>query len=123
MLPLFFCLLAGGTTLPQSLTFSYDEIPTMKLILFSKPGCHLCEGLQEKLEQVHSLQFDLEVRDITTRDDWFQAYQYEIPVLYLVASPDPTPVLVPRVSPRASIEQIDRLLQKILLQSSKNKAE
>ncbi|MBD1849388.1 glutaredoxin family protein [Leptolyngbya sp. FACHB-711] len=95
----------------------------MKLILFSKPGCHLCEGLQEKLEQIQSLQFDLEVRDITTRDDWFQAYQYEIPVLYLVASSDPTPVLVPRISPRASIEQIDRLLQKILLQSSKNKAE
>jgi len=95
----------------------------MKLILFSKPGCHLCEGLQEKLEQIHSLQFDLEVRDITTRDEWFQAYQYEIPVLYLVAAPDQPPVLVPRASPRASAEQIERLLQKTLLQSLKNKAE
>lgn len=107
----------------NNVTAKLNFILTMKLILFSKPGCHLCEGLQEKLEQIQSLQFDLEVRDITTRDDWFQAYQYEIPVLYLVASSDPTPVLVPRISPRASIEQIDRLLQKILLQSSKNKAE
>ncbi|WP_088894345.1 glutaredoxin family protein [Leptolyngbya ohadii] len=95
----------------------------MKLILFSKPGCHLCEGLQEKLEQIHSLQFDLEVRDITSRDDWFQAYQYEIPVLYMVKEADQAPILVPRVSPRASVEQIDRLLQKTLLQSSENKAE
>ena len=51
------------------------------LILYSKPGCHLCEGLQEKLEQIQQLNFQLEVRDITQRDDWFQAYQYEVPVL------------------------------------------
>jgi hypothetical protein len=43
----------------------------------------LCEGLHEKLAQIQSLDFDLDVRDITTRDDWFQAYQYEIPVLVL----------------------------------------
>ncbi|MEY2914961.1 MAG: Glutaredoxin-like domain, partial [Cyanobacteriota bacterium] len=24
----------------------------MRLILYSKPGCHLCEGLQEKLAQI-----------------------------------------------------------------------
>jgi cell division septation protein DedD len=55
----------------------------MRLILFSKPGCHLCEGLQEKLEQIDGLDFTLEVLDITTRDDWLQAYQYEVPVLFL----------------------------------------
>ncbi len=37
----------------------------MQLILYSKPGCHLCEGLQEKLEQIQDLNFELEVRDIT----------------------------------------------------------
>ncbi|WP_302885393.1 glutaredoxin family protein [Kovacikia minuta] len=56
----------------------------MRLILYSKPGCHLCEGLQEKLEHIQNLDLELEVRDITTRDDWFQAYQYEIPVLFWV---------------------------------------
>ncbi|MBW4692322.1 MAG: glutaredoxin family protein [Lyngbya sp. HA4199-MV5] len=55
----------------------------MHIIFYSKPGCHLCEGLQEKLIQIQSLDLELEVRDITTRDDWFQAYQYEIPVLVL----------------------------------------
>jgi hypothetical protein len=53
----------------------------MQLILYSKPGCHLCEGLQEKLEQIQGLNFALDVRDITTREDWFLAYQYEVPVL------------------------------------------
>ncbi|MEH2081364.1 MAG: glutaredoxin family protein [Nostoc sp.] len=55
----------------------------MRLILYSKPGCHLCEGLQEKLEQIQNLSFELEIRDITTREDWFAAYEYEVPVLYL----------------------------------------
>ena len=45
----------------------------MKLILYSKPGCHLCEGLQEKLAGVRAVAIELEIRDITTRDDWFQS--------------------------------------------------
>ena len=56
---------------------------SIHLILYSKPGCHLCEGLHEKLAQIQGLDLELEIRDITTRDDWFQAYQYEIPVLVL----------------------------------------
>lgn len=92
----------------------------MHLILYSKPGCHLCEGLQEKLEQiVNSQQFtslQLEVRDITIREDWFQAFQYEVPVLCrlktisagIVEEP------LPRPSPRATVEHLKQMLQKLL---------
>jgi len=104
----------------------------MRLILYSKPGCHLCEGLQEKLEQLPNLPVELEIRDITTRDDWFRAYQYEIPVLFWVqeneasligeaiAKPSnvtvPAEMLVPipRPSPRSSIAQLEQMLQKFL---------
>ncbi len=96
----------------------------MQLILYSKPGCHLCEGLQEKLAQITTLNFDLEVRDITQREDWFAAYQYEIPVLLMVRSPrtneaDPpdSPALIerlPRLSPRATVAQLEQMLQKYL---------
>lgn len=78
----------------------------MKLILYSKPGCHLCEGLQEKLEQIHTI--ELEIRDIMTREDWFQAYQYEIPVLYLEET------LLPRPSPRSTVQQLESMLQKYM---------
>lgn len=81
----------------------------MKLILYSKPGCHLCEGLQAKLEQIQSLEFELEVRDITTREDWFAAYQYEVPVLRQQLEAEKP---LPRPSPRASTQQIERILQK-----------
>lgn len=84
---------------------------TMRLILYSKPGCHLCEGLQEKLEQIDDLAFELEVRDITTREDWFAAYQYEVPVLCRDLNKEE---ILPRFSPRASVKQIQRLLQRYL---------
>ena len=91
----------------------------MNLILYSKPGCHLCEGLQEKLEEIlkdpeSSCKFDLEVRDITTRDDWFQTYQYEVPVLSISEAETKTEKLIPRPSPRMPISKLQQMLQKYL---------
>ena len=82
----------------------------MHLILYSKPGCHLCEGLQEKLEQVTQFDLDLEIRDITTKDEWFNLYQYEIPVLLQKVENREQPL--PRLSPRASVKQLEQMLQK-----------
>ena len=87
------------------------------LILYSKPGCHLCEGLQAKLEQVQDLPLQLEVRDITRCEAWFDAYQYEIPVLCHLQSDqvgNEKEVRLPRPSPRASAKQLARFLQKYL---------
>ena len=94
----------------------------MHLILYTKPGCHLCEGLQEKLEQIvtrwtESSRFtkaslQLEVRDISTREDWSRAYAYEVPVLYrdTVGREEQ----LPRPSPRATVQQLEQMLQKYL---------
>ncbi|MBN4005725.1 glutaredoxin family protein [Nostoc sp. LPT] len=91
----------------------------MRLILYSKPGCHLCEGLQEKLEQIQNLSFELEIRDITTREDWFAAYEYEVPVLYLsnhrgTEEKEGSEKPLPRPSPRASVQQLEQMLRKYL---------
>ncbi len=86
----------------------------MRLILYSKPGCHLCEGLQEKLEQIietrNSASLQLEIRDITSREDWLQAYQYEVPVLFVDAMGKE--LLLPRPSPRATLKQLAQMLEK-----------
>lgn len=83
------------------------------LILYSKPGCHLCEGLQEKLE---TLPIQLEVRNITDNEAWFQKYQYEVPVLCQPIESTTTEQTVieqplPRVSPRASATQVAKIIQ------------
>ncbi len=88
------------------------EEKIMRLILYSKPGCHLCEGLQEKLEQIRGLNLELEVRDITSREDWFQRYQYEVPVLYRSVGDREEPL--PRPSPRLSVQQLEQRLQNFL---------
>lgn len=83
----------------------------MHLVLYSKPGCHLCEGLQEKLEQIQTLEFELEVRNIEQRPDWFSRYQYEIPVLCWVSPADGAEMPLPRLSPRGSATQLAQMLQ------------
>ncbi len=88
----------------------------MELVLYSKPGCHLCEGLAEKLAALGHLDFTLEMRDITSRPDWFAAYQYEIPVLCrrIVTAAGSREEPLPRLSPRAQVAQVERLIQKYL---------
>jgi hypothetical protein len=82
----------------------------MELILYSKPGCHLCEGLAEKLAQIAGLQ--VEIRDITTNPAWWEAFQYEIPVLcHKVNTGEQR---LPRFSPRASVAQIEKQLHDLL---------
>ncbi|TAF07623.1 MAG: glutaredoxin family protein [Nostocales cyanobacterium] len=95
----------------------------MRIILYSKPGCHLCEGLQEKLEKIENLSFELEIRDITTCEDWFAAYEFEIPVLYLAADDTETLQPIPRPSPRASVKQLEQMLLKYIPNPEKNNAE
>lgn len=92
----------------------------MQLILYSKPGCHLCEGLQEKLEKIietgNLASLELQIRDITTRDEWFAAYQYEVPVLCQNLATGEK--IIPRPSPRASVKQLEQMLQKYLVENS-----
>jgi Glutaredoxin-like domain (DUF836) len=89
----------------------------MHLILYSKVGCHLCEGLEQKLRSILTPTDQLEIREITSNSDWWNAYQYEIPVLYMVKgdslqdSSASREQLLPRISPRAPITQLQEMLQ------------
>lgn len=56
----------------------------MHLVVYSKPGCPLCdEGLEvlEALAAEHP--HTVEVRNILTRDDWFARYRHDVPVVEL----------------------------------------
>ncbi|XP_010438439.1 PREDICTED: uncharacterized protein LOC104722031 [Camelina sativa] len=100
-----------------SLSSSSTPTNTRRLVLYSKPGCCLCDGLKEKLNAAFSLSpgsdslndVVLQVRDITTNPVWERAYQYEIPVLAKENS-DGKEEILPRLSPRLSAEIIQKKL-------------
>ncbi|XP_059630771.1 uncharacterized protein LOC132273739 [Cornus florida] len=101
---------------------SSSSSPSRKLILYSKPGCCLCDGLKEKLLAAFSLSgpdslhdVDLQVRDITTNPVWERAYQFEIPVLARVLS-DGSEETLPRLSPRLGVELVQKKIAAALRQ-------
>lgn len=77
--------------------------------------------IARKARKIQNLSFELEVRDITTREDWFAAYEYEVPVLYLSnyrgaegTEEEIIEAPLPRPSPRASVQQLEQMLRKYL---------
>ncbi|XP_068314086.1 uncharacterized protein [Pyrus communis] len=102
------------TPFAVSSSSSSSSKPSRALILYSKSGCCLCDGLKEKLQAAFLLSgpdslhdVDLQVRDITSNPEWERAYQYEIPVLARVLS-DGTEETLPRSSPRLGVELVQK---------------
>ena len=56
----------------------------MKVEIYSKPGCGLCEEAKEVILQArHRLPFDFVEIDIETDAELFAKYQYDIPVVFV----------------------------------------
>jgi glutaredoxin len=54
----------------------------LRVTLYSKPGCHLCEEMRALLDEVQQdHELTVEEIDITRDADLFARYRYEIPVL------------------------------------------
>ena len=56
----------------------------MRLTLYSKPGCHLCDEMKRTIEAVGvRFQLTLDVIDISTDAELTERYGLEIPVLWI----------------------------------------
>lgn len=54
------------------------------LVLYSKPGCYLCEELRAELDALQpELGYTIDEIDITQDSTLFEQYRYEIPVLVM----------------------------------------
>ncbi len=68
------------------------------IVVYTKPDCPLCHGLIQKLRSLPAVpEFKLELRDITTCEEWQARYQFSIPVLIVNGRSFPRPA--PQVSP------------------------
>ncbi len=57
----------------------------VRLTLYTKPGCHLCEDAKDKIARLAARGFDLSVeeRDISADRALFDRFRYAIPVVEL----------------------------------------
>lgn len=54
----------------------------LRVILYTKAGCHLCDEAREHLDDLAAdLEFDLTEIDIRSDDALFERYRYRIPVI------------------------------------------
>ena len=79
------------------------------LLLITRAGCCLCEGLEEKLRALGP-QLPLERRDVDGDPALTARYGLEVPVL-LLRGADGVERELPRVSPRLGTEALGRWLQ------------
>lgn len=54
---------------------------TATIIVYSRPGCHLCEQMIEQLLPIVGDRARVESRDIETNDTWLKRFAVRIPVL------------------------------------------
>ncbi len=56
--------------------------PRVRVVLYTKPGCGLCEEMKEEMSNAGCIGlYTLEEIDIESDPELFARYQYEIPVL------------------------------------------
>ena len=77
------------------------------VVLFSRPGCHLCDEAREALAELRreGYAFDLEEVDIDSRDELLRSYLERIPVV--AVDGEVVSELVPdRAALRASLDTV-----------------
>jgi len=63
-------------------TASGDGQDTLQIILYTKPGCHLCDDLLAQLRSMQNeLTFDILERNIEHEPDDYAHFRHQIPVL------------------------------------------
>ncbi len=91
----------------------------VRLILITRSGCCLCEGLEEKLrsiclKEVHP-ELELSIKDIDSSqstDVERKLYSMEVPILLLEVNAPAVTFQLPRVSPRLKREALSHWLDK-----------
>ncbi|WP_413442526.1 glutaredoxin family protein [Synechococcus sp. MIT S1220] len=87
-----------------------------ELRLYSRQGCCLCEGLEQRLRMLDLTKMDLHLKIVdidapTTAEAVRARYDLEVPVLAVADR------VLPRVSPRLSGDQLQRWLLNCLVVS------
>jgi len=96
-----------------------SKTQTPRLVLYSKPDCELCHGLKDKVDGILEKAkwmpspltgAQLEVRDITTKEEWERQYGMVIPVLTVTLPGSITEIKVKRVPPKSAGDRVAKYI-------------
>ena len=94
---------------------------SFQLILYSREGCCLCKGLEQKLKSIPLQKlnpplelFVLDIDAVEIPKTIRQRYDLEVPVMLLRKNKFKGTLELPRVSPRINNEGLFNWLQKVL---------
>ena len=94
---------------------------SLELILYSREGCCLCKGLEQKLMSIPLQKlnpplelFVLDIDSVEIPKNIRQRYDLEVPVMLLRKNKSKGTLELPRVSPRINNEGLFNWLQKVL---------
>ena len=92
------------------------------LIIYTKETCPLCDGLKDKVQAILDRApftgsvlngFKIQARDVMSNPEWESRYSMEVPVLAVVR-PDGSEHVVPRQSPRAPVDRLEKVILETL---------
>ena len=58
------------------------KVRKIKLTLYTKKNCSLCDQAKEQIEEIYDDQFEIEEVDITKDKSLFRKFKFDIPVFY-----------------------------------------
>ena len=91
----------------------------MKIFIFVRKGCCLCETLKNKLTKINfkEIKSNLEINEIDIDrfdlyQDKFKKFDHEVPVVAIKESTSQKFIELPRISPRLKDDQLKKWLEK-----------
>ena len=91
----------------------------MKIFIFVRKGCCLCETLKNKLTKINlkEIKPKLEINEIDIDrfdlyEDKYKKFDHEVPVVAIKESTSQKFIELPRISPRLNDEQLKKWLEK-----------
>ncbi len=91
----------------------------MKIFIFVRQGCCLCEALKNKLAKINLKEIlpNLELKEIDIDrvdlyQDKYKKYDYEVPIIAIEGINSKEIIELPRISPRLKDDQLKNWFQK-----------
>ena len=92
----------------------------MKIFIFVRQGCCLCDSLKNKLAKINLNELfpnlvefkEIDIDRVDLYQDKYKKYDYEVPVIAIEDDKSKEVIALPRISPRLKDDQLESWLEK-----------